>query len=79
MSQKITEEEFQEIQEIRKLVTEIASILGDLNYQRVSLDIMIDEQKSKIFEIKKREISLFERIRKNYGNVSVNLETGELS
>lgn len=79
MSKKLEDKEFQEIQELRKNVTEIASILGDLNYQKMSLDIMIEEQRAKIVEIKRREVELFDNIRKVYGNVSLNLETGEIN
>ena len=79
MPQKITDQEFQEIQDIRKHVTEVASVLGDLNYQKLVLEIMIEEQKSKITEIKKREAAIFQTIRDNYGNVSVNIETGEIN
>lgn len=78
MSKKLTDREFEEIQDIRKKVTEIASILGDLNYQKMALDIMIDEQRSKVIEVKRREAALFEEIRNAYGNVTVNLETGEV-
>jgi archaellum component FlaC len=78
MSQKLTNEELQEIQDIRKSVTEVASILGDLNYQKMALDIMIDEQRSKVYEIKRKEAEIFEKIRSTYGNVTVNLETGEV-
>lgn len=78
MSNKLTDEEFEELQDIRKNVTEIASILGDLNYQKLALDIMIDEQRSKVTDVKRREAVLFEKIRNSYGNVTVNLETGEV-
>lgn len=79
MQKKLSNEEFEEIQDLRKSVSEVATILGDLNYQKMVLDIMIEEQKSKVTEIKRKEASVFEKIRTNYGNVSVNIETGEIS
>lgn len=79
MSKKLEDKDFKEIQELRKSITEIASILGDLNYQKMSLDIMIEEQRTKVIEIKRREVELFDNIRKVYGNVSLNLETGEIN
>jgi len=79
MSKRLSEEELQEIQDIRKNVTEIASILGDLNYQKLALEIMIEEQKSKVADVKRREAFLFEKIRNTYGNVTLNLETGEVA
>lgn len=79
MSNKLTDQELQEVQDIRKSVTEIASVLGDLNYQKISLDIMIEEQKSKVLEVKKRELEFFQKIRTSYGNVSINIDTGEIN
>lgn len=79
MPAKLTEQEFQEVQEIRKSVTEVASVLGDLNYQKITLDLFIEDQKAKIVEIKKRENEFFEKIRSTYGNVSINLDTGDIN
>lgn len=79
MPNTLTDQELQEVQDIRKSVTEIASVLGDLNYQRMSLDIMIEEQKSKVLEVKRRELEFFQKIRAAYGNVSINIDTGEIN
>jgi archaellum component FlaC len=39
----------------------------------------VDELKEKIKEIKKSETKLLEDLRAKYGNVNINIETGEIS
>jgi coproporphyrinogen III oxidase-like Fe-S oxidoreductase len=75
--QKLTDTELQRIQFIKKDALEIASTLGELQYQKVSIDLLIEEEKQKIKELKKSETQLFEELRQKYGNVNINIETGE--
>jgi len=75
--QKLTDTELQRIQFIKKDALEIASTLGELQYQKVSIDLLIEEEKQKIKELKKTEKQLFEELRDKYGNVNINIETGE--
>lgn len=74
---KITDTELQRIQLIKKDALEIASTLGELQYQRMSIDILIEEEKQKIKELKKSEKQLFDELIGKYGNVNINIETGE--
>lgn len=74
---KITENELQRIQLIKKDALDIASTLGELEYQKMSIELLIEEQKEKIKELKKSEKKLFEELVANYGNVNINIETGE--
>lgn len=73
----ITDNELQRIQLIKKDALEIASTLGELQYQRMSIDILIEEEKQKIKELKKSEKQLFDELVSKYGNVNINIETGE--
>lgn len=79
MSKKITDQEHEELKDLRKSSLEVASILGDLGYQKVVLDLMMEEQKAKVLEIKRRETEFLEKIKTNYGAVSINVDTGEIS
>lgn len=79
MSKKLTEQEHQEILQLRKAVNEVASVLGEISYQKLNLDLIEEEQKEKVLEIKRLETLFFERIRSTYGNVSLNLDTGEIT
>ena len=74
---KITENELQRIQLIKKDALEIASSLGELQYQKITLDLLIEEESKKIKELKKAESQLFQELRDKYGSVNINIETGE--
>lgn len=74
---KITDNELQRIQLIKKDALDIASTLGELEYQKMSIELLIEEEKQKIKELKKSEKKLFEELVANYGNVNINIETGE--
>jgi len=73
----ITETELQRIQLIKKDSIEVASALGELEYQKISIELLIEEEKKKIKEIKTREVQLLEELKDKYGNVNINIETGE--
>lgn len=74
---KITEDELKRIELIKKDSLEIASTLGELQYQKISIDLFIEEQKERIKDLKKEEVKLFQELRDKYGNVNINIETGE--
>jgi hypothetical protein len=73
----ITETELQRIQLIKKDSIEVASNLGELSYQKIAIELLIEEEKKKIKEIKTREAQLLEELKDKYGNVNINIETGE--
>lgn len=79
MESKLTDSEFAKLQELKKSNSEIILTLGELNFQKTILQFQIDEQSQKIKDLKKDESILFEQLRQSYGNVVVNIETGELS
>lgn len=74
---KITENELQRVSYIKKESLDVASILGELNYQKTIIDLQIDAQKQRIVQLRKDEEKLFSDLKENYGNISINLETGE--
>lgn len=74
---KLTENELERLHLVRKDSLEIASTLGELQYQKTVLDLMMEEQKDKIKQLKKSEASLFEELKEKYGSVNINIETGE--
>lgn len=74
---KITDTELQRIQLVKKDALEIASNLGELQYQKMSIELLIEEERQKIKELKKSEKQLFDELVGKYGNVNINIETGE--
>lgn len=79
MEQKLTQEELQQITLIKSDALEVAALLGELEYQKMSIELDMEEQKKRIKEIRVKEKQVFEEIRSKYGTVSINTETGEIS
>jgi hypothetical protein len=74
---KLTENELERLHQVRKDSLEIASALGELQYQKTVLELLMDDQKQKIKDLKKSESLLFEELKDKYGNININIETGE--
>jgi len=74
---KITETELAKLNALKQDALEVASALGELNYQKTVLDLQIDDLKEKVKEIRAREFSFFQDLRDTYGVVSININTGE--
>jgi predicted aspartyl protease len=74
----LSQEELQQIQEIRKQMVEVASTLGELSFQETVISI----EKQKLTEVVKnareREKALLNEFGKKYGDGVINLETGEI-
>jgi hypothetical protein len=79
MESKLTDSEFAKLQELKKSNSDIILTLGELNFQKTIIEFQIEEQSQKIKDLKKDESILFEQLRQSYGNVVVNIETGEFS
>jgi len=54
---KITDDELKRIDLIKQDSLEIASILGELTYQKINLENQIDEQRKRVLEVKTRDKS----------------------
>ena len=79
MANQLTPEELQQINLIKSDALEVAALLGELEYQKMSIELDMEEQKKRIKEIRVKEKQVFEEIRSKYGPVSINTETGEIS
>jgi hypothetical protein len=74
---KLTDTELQLVQLLKKDALEVASTVGELSYQKITLELLIEEEKKKIKDIKDREAKILGELKEKYGNVSINIETGE--
>jgi len=74
---KLTDTELQKVQLIKKDALEVASTLGELSYQKLTIELLIDEEKKKIKTIKVDEEKVLSELKDKYGSVSINIETGE--
>ena len=79
MTKQLTPEEFQQSNLIKSDALEVAALLGELEYQKMSIELDMEEQRKRIKEIRVKEKQVFEEIRSKYGPVSINTETGEIS
>jgi hypothetical protein len=76
---KITDEELSRVNKIKQESIELASILGELAFNKILLEEQIEKQKERVIEVKKEESVLFEDLKIKYGNVMINIETGEFN
>jgi len=74
---KITEEELAKINALKQQTMEVVYNLGELQYQKVSIEFLIEDVKTKIKELKAKESQTLLEFKNKYGNVNINIETGE--
>lgn len=74
---KITDEELQKINQVKQETMEIAYGLGELEFQKTTIEFLIEDVKSKVKEVKAKEAKLLNELKGKYGNVNINIETGE--
>lgn len=74
---KITDEELQKINLVKQDTMEIAYALGELEFQKTTLDLLGEDLKKRVKEVKTREAQLLADLKTKYGNVNINIETGE--
>lgn len=76
---KIEESELKKIAEIRETINNLVSEIGNLEFNRINLDIQYVNVKSRISNVKKEEESMLEKLSKKYGDVLINPESGEIT
>lgn len=79
MSQKVTPEELQQLQDVRKAVYETISIIGELNYRKTLIDLELEAVKEAVKKNATQERELLSTFGKKYGDGSINPETGEIT
>jgi hypothetical protein len=76
---KLSEEEVQQIKEIKQEYTSLALALGDLELQKANLD----KEKTRLLnhqdQLGNKEVELAKKLTEKYGNGSINIETGEIT
>lgn len=74
---KITEEDLKRLQEFQANSEQLVNRLGQLEFQKIR--IAKDEKflREQIDLLEDEEIAISKLIKENYGNVNINLQTGE--
>jgi hypothetical protein len=78
MSDKLTPEELQELQQFRFSSNQLAASLGDLHYQKTILDLELERVKEGIKENLQKQQAHLRELGQKYGDVSINFEDGTL-
>jgi hypothetical protein len=79
MSNQLTPEELQEFQSYRTEVNNLASVLGELTYQKTLIDFELDSVKANIKEVAQKQRAQLRELGNKYGNVLIDFETGKLT
>lgn len=74
---KITDEELKKITDLKQEVSQLIYSLGELQYQKVGLEQIELQLKDKVKQVKLQENQVLNDLKEKYGNVSINIETGE--
>lgn len=74
---KITTEELEAINQVKQETMEVAYALGELEFQKTTLDLLSEDLKKRVKEVKTKEAQLLADLKTKYGNVNINIETGE--
>lgn len=74
---KITDEEIAKITELKQEVSQLVYSLGELQYQKLGLEQIELQLKDKVKQVKLQESQVLNDLKEKYGNVSINIETGE--
>jgi hypothetical protein len=74
---KITDEELKQVSDLKGETSQLIYSLGEIQYQKVSLDLLEDQVREQIKDFKAKELQFLNELKQKYGNVSINIETGE--
>ncbi len=79
MSQKLTPEELEDFQAFRQEANRLASILGELHYQRTLIDLELEGVKEGIKGNTLAQQAQLKEFGTKYGDGSINISTGEIA
>lgn len=74
----LSQEELQQVKEIRKQTLELVSALGELSYQEVLVSIEKSKLTEAVKNVREKERLLLDEFGKKYGDGVIDLETGEI-
>jgi len=74
----LTDEEMKSLYEINSKVQDVIQELGEIELHKLRLEERKNNAKSTLESIKKEEEEILKQINTKYGDVKINLETGEI-
>jgi K+/H+ antiporter YhaU regulatory subunit KhtT len=79
MSQKLTPEELEDFQAFRQEANRLASVLGELHYQKTLIDLELEGVKEGIKANTLAQQAQLKEFGTKYGDGSINVSTGEIT
>jgi len=79
VTKKITDKELKELVELRNKNAENLTVLGNTDYQILTLEEKKWEIKTQITETEEQYKKALASLRDNYGDVNIDLETGKIT
>ena len=74
---KLTQEEIDNLTNLKNGYAELTSVIGNTETQIMTLNLKKDQLKSNLFQLQQDEIRLAKELEEKYGNGSISLEKGE--
>jgi len=75
---KLTEEELNKLQDLNTKYREYTEMLGNIEIQKINLDIQKDKTKRELIETQHKEEILAKELENKYGSGRISLSTGEI-
>lgn len=83
---QVTQEELQQIQQLREALVEIVTQIGELHLSEFMAKRQLDQvqqnvktHEQKFVEFQEKERVLFDQLQQKYGAGNINMETGEIT
>lgn len=77
--QTLTQEELKQLQDLKNTVQSLTVALGEIELQKIKLDIDKDAIKQSLKSLAEQEQSISKTLVEKYGTVSIDIETGAIS
>ena len=75
----LTKEEIQSLTDLKSKYSQLVNVLGEIEIQKMDLDLRKEQIKSNLISIKEEEIKIGKELEEKYGSGTISLEKGEFS
>jgi hypothetical protein len=76
---KLTQEEFQQLQDFQQKSEFLISQLGQISFQKLQLQKQEEILKQKFNQLSESELKISTELKEKYGDISIDIKTGELT
>jgi hypothetical protein len=76
---KLEEQELKQLHDFQNSSEILISQLGQISFQRLQLEKQEESLKQKFNDLTNKELEISQALKEKYGNVNIDLKTGELT